>query len=875
MAERVVYQSELDPKQVLDALNRIENKLQDTEDRGDKAFKGIGKGAALAAGAALGAVAAVNQLVDALVNVASAATRAFADFIKGGIELNREAELTRIALTNIFEGNEDAANAFISLVDEVAVKLGANRGELRSLAKGILPDVGDIDTTTQLLENLIILGKDAGKGFDDIRISAEEALSGNLKSLQRRLNIPERVLQNAERYAETLGVAGGLAQALSERVEESGLSAESTAGSFDALVGQFESLFANLQTTTSSPVFDELKEQGAELLQILKDNEEEIGDFAFIIGQLVANVVEFVGTGLNDFLQDLDFDELVGLGEDLLEATNQTIALVDALFDLPETEGGIEGTRESVQGLATALESATRNARILKTSVQAGETAVQALIAIQTGNINSLLDATGEAIVESEELSKAIFGIGEAQKSVDQAEEDAETRRERRRKQREDERRKREVDTDRAKKEADAILARQKAEREAADAAIEAAEAREKIAEKTAKAIAKQEEDLARLRRDFSNQAIEDAIRNSERRADIERRNLQRIADIERKNQQAIADAGRDLGRDESDARRDAERRRADLERDLASERVSIDRQAAQRRLDIERDFQRQLRDIQTTFQRSALEAERSNDVQAFLAAQRRRDDDIADAKQAREDSVSDVATERQSQLEEAKRSAREQREALKRQLEQELADARLANERKLEDLQLRLERELLANSERIDREREQQAIAEQRQTEQRQRAFERELAEFAIKENSRIAKLKESLAKEIELVAEAEKKKADIRVREARRAIEAAKSITRSIGRSFGGSRSSSSSLPIPSLPVILKRDGPTSNRIPTPQTFNPPVSPTSIGGNIDNSRSIDSPSFHLSQSMLDDPIERAKLSAFVQREIGGTLSS
>src|SRR3990172_4651841 len=149
----VVYKATLDDKEVLEALRRIEKKIDQTAKNGQKSFDGVGGGAGKA-GLAIGAMSGlVSSLTTALINLGVQAAEAFANIVVSSVKAAAETEQITIALTSIFEGNKEAAEAFIGTMDTLAAKLGANQAEIRMIGKSILPDVGDIDTVSKLLEN--------------------------------------------------------------------------------------------------------------------------------------------------------------------------------------------------------------------------------------------------------------------------------------------------------------------------------------------------------------------------------------------------------------------------------------------------------------------------------------------------------------------------------------------------------------------------------------------------------------------------------------------------------------------------------------------------------------------------------------------------
>ena len=816
--QRVVYSSELDPKQVLSSLEAIQRKIEDLEKAGDRSFKKVGDDADKAADRSSRAFAKMGSRAEkalgAILAIAAGLQQAFelANEAVSGVRIERS--FFRLAATAGQSGDailEAMTRASNGTIDRITLMTKANQALQLRVAK-------TPEEFAKLTRSAIALGQAVGENatqaLDDLINAAGRRSTEVLDNLGISLSsVNERMEQLAQQQ---------FGQAVTQ-LDQAQRNSLFMAAALDVAAKQADKLGGATQDVGTG-----IEQQAAQA----KNFKQELGELATIGLSVGDSFIRWLSGG-------------TGLLEGLINGTKawqniliQTVAIIDGLR---------AGAVQAFENIARPLEQIGQNIRQFFFGLQTGD--FSGFQSIDFSAFSNIGDDVGDAI--SQQLNFRLDQLNERFKEI--------------------------IDPEAAAQAADQAADVGSDIGDAFNDALEAqADIREKIAEETAASILRQEEKLADARRRLANRQTEDAIRNSEKRADIIQRNLDRIADIERKNQQRFDDIIAEAGNDENEARADARRRQAELDRDIANERIQIDRQAAQRRLDIERDFRREIERIQTTFRQSELAAEAANNVQAFVQAVRRRDADLEEAKKSRDEGFADVDTERKRQIEEAKQAAKEQREALREQLTQELDDVRAANEEKLAVLATRLERELQEEDIRFQRAKEQQDVAEQRQRDARQRAFQNELDAFAQKEQARIDRLRASLDEELELVKAAEREKAKVRIDEARKAIEAVRKINKALGASFGGrgSRlSSSSSLPIPSLPVILKGAPTASNRIPTPEVFNPPVTPASIGGPVDNSRSVGSQSFHLSQSMLDDPIERARLQSFVNRAVGDAL--
>jgi hypothetical protein len=809
-----------------------------------------------------GANVAISTLTDLFRELAAAATQAFIDITKEAIALNSEAELTKLALTQIFEGNEKAADAFVKTVGDLAIKLGTSRQELTGLAKGILPDVGDVTGTIALLENVIVLGRDAGQGIDSIRIATEEALSGNLSSLQRRLNIPKTVIDNIKEYQKEMSLADAINKALGERIQQTGISADITAESFAVLQGAILGNLEGFQRLLGEAPFEELKEQALGFLQVLKDQNEGIEDAALAVGELAADVIEFVGSGLTDFIASIDFEAVDELAVSLQEAVAATRLLfkIFATF-LPATEDTLQSVTGDIDKITVSLVRAAVTANQLRDGLVAAFLALKATVQLQQLDFAGALE-TGKELFSAETFGTEALAdraneMTEAFKQFNQQLEDINDTQKERKKATEDT-----TEADLAA--GDAIRKRIKAEEDAAKAALDAAEAQEEINKKLADAEEDRAKRLTDLLRKEADRRIDDARKAAQEREDIARDNAEAIEDIFRDNEDALEDASTDLSREEADIARKGARERRDIEIDAANERIEI-----------EKDFRRELERIQNDFLQTAEEAERNNDAQAFLRASRARDDQIAEAAISRDESLEDVSARAQTQ-----------REELQRQLAQEVEDARIANAQKLEDLRLRLDRELEEQAIKNQRDLEEQAIKEQRLAEQRDIAIARDLEALERSETEKQAKLQESLTKQFELIETAKMKELELTAR-----VEAEK--TRIVQEQARQRALALTGSPLdPSGPrlggeiegfqeggqvqrnraIIVGERGPevfvpqsAGTIIPNQAIFSPPAR----GGfeSLRGASSItnNSPTFNLAESMFSDPIARRNLTNFV----------
>lgn len=822
----VTYKIELDDDQVLKALKVIDYNMRRLATEGDKSFSKVTQ-ATKTSGVQIGLVSGVVQeLTRRFINLAEEGARAFISIAAGGVELSKELELTQIALTNVLGGNQDAAEAFLDTIRQTARRLRTDYVELAQLAATILPQSNDIQATNQLLEQAIILGKQAGQSATGIRIALQEALAGQFTSLQRRLNVPASAIARIKSMSEEVGLVNALIAVLGDRVQQLGLSLDSTADTAAAAFATLESEGRRFQQILGEPILEALKEQAQALLEVLDEKGPAIEDAALAFGQFAAAVVELIGTNLIDFIDSLDFERIEKTADALHNLADASDILVKTLISIsPGMNDELDRSVNLLNLMAAGLISVSAGLRLVTGAIESFP-ALEIATGLSTGNSQALMRgfsrATEEGAFNQDKFNQSmqetrdwLHEIAESLKENTQlTEERADTT---------------EKDTSAALNAAQAYLQQQARLEELAVAEEKAAEASKKIAERTQEFIV-----------DTQRKALEIQIGTERKRLDNEIKNAEAIEDIWRKHYDDLADAARDLSRDEEDVRRKAVRDEIEIERDAARERLSA-----------ETEYRRELQRIRDRFTMAAQEAERDNDAQAFLAAMRQRDQEVTEARRTRDETVQDAVT-----------KAQEQRVALQQQLAFELEDARIANGRKLEDLQIRLNREL-----------EEQAIKATRAEEERQREYQRELEDFSRKERQRLADLNQSLAKEVEMVRKAEALKRQIRVDEARATIAQVQSIMGQIGlRSGTPQQSLGSTLPPPSgrrlqeggpaeagRPYIVGERGP---ELFIPDRHGYVVPNAAIGGAVSNvstvfnqQRSI-APTFNVAEDMFRNPV-------------------
>jgi hypothetical protein len=678
----VVYTIKIDDKAILAELYKINAQLVKMESSGTKSFGKISGGSAMSAAKLLVVAEVLKDITVKLVEMGQQALEAFAQIVQGGVEANMSLEATKISLTSIFEGNEGAADAFMDTMQSLAMKLRVPYEELAYIGKGILPDIGSIENTEKVLENFIVLGRDAGQNFTSIRIALEEAMSGNLISLQRRLNIPAKVIDQIRAVADETSMAKALVQVLGDRIEKTGLQVEKFAGSGLMAFGEVQARAKNLQLQFSEPIFEQLKESALELIDVFKENEDDIVMALQSIGDLTADIIEFIANGGMDFLSEVD-------GEGVKEVVNNLKDMLDLVSLIASQFSGFEiplSVADAIEGLNIQLLYLAKGIAIVKALNAAAKAEAEVFTSaeakVDRNPLENLLTTVGKKT-----NSPGLINLGskfaaskETRDAADIAWQKAYT----------------EAQADWGK-ELDSLNSKLEENtrqlNESTAAEVKASEEQKKVGEATLKRAG----------------ALNEITEIEQKMAELQEEIQKKLLDAQIDYQRDMEDAQTDLARDLEKATRDAENDRLDAkekslkklrdlefdyqqdilkeERDYKYELEDIDLEASQKRQDIETEYQRKIQEIQSSFQASAEEAERTQDAIGYLKAMRERDRQLEEAKTSREEDFTDAERSREEDLRKAARNHEDKLSDLKTSLERERNEQQIAYQYELEQI--------------------------------------------------------------------------------------------------------------------------------------------------------------------------------------------
>jgi len=752
----VEYFARLRDEQVLAALLRIDKSIDKIASNGAKAFDGVQKSAQVS-GVQIGAIAGiVSSLTTKFIELGQRMVAALSQGIKESVSLASELETTGAIFTGILQGNEPAAIAALQHIREESRKLGI---DLTETSRAFLPFVAsleELDRVNRISAALAISQPEQGQL--GARIALQEALSGNVQSLVRRFEIPKQLGKELQRALDEGGVVEFL-DTFEVIMKRLGRDVENLTDTFQFSFGRAVESGKQLQTAFAIPILDELKAQFDDLNTTIVENFDDYTLIADTFGRVAANVADILGTGLNDFLANLDTEQVTRIAEKFFDISEDARLLIETMTGANFPQSFIDGIETFANKLDQALVTVTQlnllsaagaakaeaeykawademdrlhgagtiTAEVLK-EVAGVPGVVQAsnALAKYVGDEESVTLATRSLVAGQEAYDKVLSdGVAAIQESS----------------QRKDENRKATDDLAESQKNAtgtatdlaNAQLALNKAEADLAEATEAAADAQAKVDKAKAEAAKDRDRKFEDIDTAFERKKLDIVKEFADKRLDASRDSRRKIDDLRRHERQ-----------DEVEAATALDRKEIDLATKLARETIDLEADQRQKRVDIEKNFRQTIEDIGEESAFDLDEAERTRDAVAFLRIIRQQDKKVAEAR-----------TNRKREIDELEIIGALRKSELNTQQDRELADAQLANRRKIDDLRtslnLAIEDQNIAYKRQID----DININERRKNDEAKLARDRDRDDAKLAYDRKLADLQESLAAELALIAE------------------------------------------------------------------------------------------------------------------------
>lgn len=744
----LIYVANLDDKQVLAALKRIDQGFTNSGKTGDKAFGSIGKSASTS-GVQIGAMAGIAASVTSeFINLGKQAVDVLVSIGQQSVQTAIEIDTLKTKLLGMFDGNKEAANETFNFIQERSRELGI---DLSALASAFIPKSESLAQFERIAKIATVLATQDPLGEEAARIALQETLSGDFVSLRKRFEfVDKQDIENIKEAQKELGVTEGTIQELEKILSRQGLSFDNLAETAGVAFARLDETARQLGGRLGEPIVASLEAATNKILDFTEANGDELIIFADTIGRAIADVIDFL-SGI-DF-EGLDVSDLQAVADYIFRivnalqlATGQIAMFTQSFSGSGELLAGVTMLDELWSGLTRLDEAlltlsqifALVNASLAAFSAAGDKAAavgntLAAVGNVITGNylgawqsINKAADAISEddaAMTAYRESLLASNKMMEDYKASLEGNADAQARLA--------------AELENTKNAgtgaADAILETNAANKEAEESAAALSEAQAKVNEKMAEAEKDFQQKLEDIDLNAERKRLDTQIEFAQKREDAARDNLEKIADLYRQNEQDIQDAQTDLSRKEED-----------ITRKYNNERIDLEKEQRQKRVDIEKSFREQLQDIQRKFNEDADEAEQNRDAIAYLKAVKQRDQAVGEAQQERTTSIEELQIEGQQRAEE-----------LATQRQREMEEAQIDNERKMEDLRLNLERQIEEQNIAYERQLADIRLNEERKNEELRVARERDIEDAKTAYARKLEDLQTALAAELALIQE------------------------------------------------------------------------------------------------------------------------
>ncbi len=679
------YKLTLDDKQVTERLRDVNGRFIKMGKNGDDAMKRVGKSGISLSNVMSGAMAgAFTTLTGAALDFGKAAVQVFADVLKSSTKAAIQFDIVQRKFTSIFKGREDEATAVMDKIGQKASSLGLDLNAALSISRAFIPDVKGAEDPLGAIEDLLVgvralTEEDPAQGIIGARIAIDEAMSGSLRSLRQRFEFTKAEIDILKQAQSEFGEVVGTIEGINKVMQRRGVDVEAMKGTFTQALGEMTFATSKLQIALGKPIADQLTESLTDLNKLVTENSNDLQMLAGSIGDVVANVIDFISTDVTEWLAGIDVENI----QEVVNAFNRMVTQIQVINDLlPGMEMDsefLDSVTWIIDQITKAVEVFTKLDAIINILGESGKGLGGVIIGAfkeEGGTFGERFTKSLITIVKGNEKAKAGFlasadAIEKGNQKMKEQEETIKARQAAL-----------DVDTSAALKRGEAFL-------KEGDAASKAQSELEKLG-LTEKQITQIHKDAASVLE--RRNTLETKF--SQERTDNHRQALDDIADIEADHEQDILVAGIELNRSTRDMATKHGQERADVEKGFRRQ-----------LLDVEQEYQDELARIQRQTRLSMESAELSQDALAFVEALRQQEVAEEEAAIRRDEGISEAELGREQQLTDLEVSQAAERATL------------LQSQRdKLEDLQLSLEQELIEQRLADDRRAEQQAIDEQRQ---------------------------------------------------------------------------------------------------------------------------------------------------------------
>lgn len=367
----VKIEADIEPllRQTAEGVDRVEDKLEDVERTGTGAFDKIGNSIVNKILKLRLLEKALNLIVGLVTRLAKIGVDTFKSISKGAIDANAQFEMFHAGLTTLL-GSTEAADARLRELIKFAIKTPFELPGIIEASRTLQIFGGDALATG---DNLTLVGDIAAgvnRQFEDVALWVGR-LYDAMQSGQ-----PFGI---AATYLQRMGALTGQARRELEQMQEEGATGAEMwqrfneivgpkfSGNMDRMSGTLQGVISNLKDMAwnlmrvgGEDAFKVVRDAAKRLFDLLERERPTLEKIAKAVGDIAANVADFLSTELFTRLEELDTSALLELMDGLWVASENARVLVEMLMLLGDdsTIGPIDALTWAVEKLSAAFDMA-------------------------------------------------------------------------------------------------------------------------------------------------------------------------------------------------------------------------------------------------------------------------------------------------------------------------------------------------------------------------------------------------------------------------------------------------------------------------------------------------------------------------------------
>jgi len=670
-------------------------------------------------------LAGLREIGRVALRVAEQVSRAFFNLTAESAKIADQFAGQVIAFENILPDsvNEGGGDRLFNTASDISRRLGVDASGIVSAVLPFVKNIDELDpfaeTITELL-SLSALGGDPKDQASAIRSAIDALVEGNARSIKQIFELTSgEGLDEVIAFAQSGDTFSAL-ERLGEITAGRGVEFETFTETTSRQLGVLRENVRLLQGAYGDAINENFSKFLISINEFIAENSDEIETIVRRLGQFVTEIGNLAGSKLEDFIKNLDLDEVDESIKNFINTLKTGKEQFDVFFTFFKTIGAaslvpiktlqlfgdtvslvfgnllhfagvaIAGITEPIQTIRVLLGMAgddfeTFEDRALFSAENLSE--VYRTFIKVVGLVNGVIQGMLASAITGFEGLKAIFneddfvGFAELDKQMQAAGMAAFT----------DEIRETqealtsldgtvvdiEINTDRASQD--------DADKFRLDYLTDAIEETGKEVTAAQRAV---DEELADIQKEFNQAELELQKEHADQVIKLELDLHREIARMKRKHLDDLEKLADDGADDVEDLALKHDRKLEDIENKRSNDELNAAIDSAKKKLDIEEEYLRKLADLRRQFQFDANEAIRQNDAVAFLRLKRKFEFDQEGARIARDRANEDEDGEAADNVQKIRDNAEEARRAADLANRRSEEDLRTSQDRKLEDLQ-------------------------------------------------------------------------------------------------------------------------------------------------------------------------------------------